>query len=93
MVGTRLTFRYGVRQLLVAAGWPRTPRDGFVRGGGLACAQVQHFGMSKANLELLLVRNARQVPQWFIVDEDGSRLFFPEAGARWHVGKFLGVNE
>ena len=92
MVGALLTFRYGVRSLMVEAGWPRAPGDGFVRNGGLACAQVRHFGMSKANEELLLTRDARHAPQWFALSEEGPRRPFPEAQARWHVGKFLGVN-
>src|SRR5215213_5638763 len=33
MVGRLLTFSLGVRRLTVEAGWPRAPRDGFVRGG------------------------------------------------------------
>src|SRR5687767_6521946 len=33
MVGTLLTLTNGVRTLYVEAGWPRVPRDGFVRGG------------------------------------------------------------
>src|SRR5437588_13073494 len=43
MVGTRVTLRNGVRTLTVESGWPRTPRDGFMRGRGLACAKIQHF--------------------------------------------------
>ena len=94
MVGTLLTFRFGVRALSVSAGWPRAPGDGFVRGGGLACARIEHFGIKSANSELLLARNPRQIPQWFALDDDdGSRLLFPEAGARWHVGKFLGPSK
>src|SRR6185295_15682656 len=38
MVGTLLSLGSGVRRVLVEIGWPRTPRDGFIRGGGLACA-------------------------------------------------------
>src|ERR1044071_4826707 len=37
MVGKALTLRHGVRALMVESGWPRTPRDGVVRGNGLAC--------------------------------------------------------
>ena len=33
MVGHLLTLTSGVRTLSIEAGWPRTPRDGFVRGG------------------------------------------------------------
>ena len=44
MVGTRLTFRFGVRALHVEAGWPRTPRDGIVRGGLLTIRRVARCG-------------------------------------------------
>lgn len=41
MVGTQLTFRSGgVRALRIAAGWPRAPGDGIVRGGGLAARRL-----------------------------------------------------
>ena len=92
MAGPLLTFRYGVRALTIAAGWPRAPADGFVRGGGLACARIQHFGMPKANEELLLTRDPRQTPQWFAINEENLRQPFPAPRARWHFGKFLGVN-
>lgn len=91
MAGPLLTFRYGVRSLTIAAGWPRNPADGFVRGG-LACARIQHFGMPKANEELLLMRDPRQTPQWFAISEENLRQAFPTNRARWHFGKFLGVN-
>src|SRR5439155_10217467 len=38
MVGSRLTFRSGVRALTIDTGWPRNPRDGIVQGNGLASA-------------------------------------------------------
>ena len=56
MVGHLLTLTNGVRTLYVEAGWPRTPRDGFVRGGGLACASIRHLGIRAANQELLLIK-------------------------------------
>src|SRR2546422_9990375 len=31
MVGSRLSLRNGVRMVSVETGWPRTPRDGFIR--------------------------------------------------------------
>jgi hypothetical protein len=43
MVGRRLTLGSGVRGLSIEVGWPRTPSDGFIRGGGLACANINHF--------------------------------------------------
>ncbi|HVG38219.1 MAG TPA: hypothetical protein VM870_02960 [Pyrinomonadaceae bacterium] len=65
MVGTLLTFRAGVRAVSVQAGWPRVPQDGIVRGGGLALAQINHFGNARANQEFLLVRpHPANAPQW-----------------------------
>lgn len=70
MVGTLLTFRTGVRAVFVQAGWPRSPQDGIVRGGGLAMAQINHFGQPRANRELLLVRpKPAQAPQWQIIGQ------------------------
>ncbi len=52
--GSLLRLRYGVRCMTVEAGWTRTPNDGFMRLGALACARTTHFGIPKANTELLL---------------------------------------
>src|SRR5688500_18535815 len=59
MVGKLLTLKSGVRQLMIEAGWPRAPRDGFVPGNGLACGQIRHFGIKSANEELILVRSPK----------------------------------
>jgi hypothetical protein len=64
MVGHLLTFTNGVRRLYVEAGWPRVPRDGVVRGGGLACANIRHLGIRTANEELLLTRSNHGTPAW-----------------------------
>jgi hypothetical protein len=64
MVGRLVSLTNGVRQLLVEAGWPRVPRDGIVRGGGLASAQVRHVGIRRMDEELLLSRAASGSPQW-----------------------------
>jgi hypothetical protein len=63
MVGHQLTLINGVRTLYVEAGWPRTPRDGIVRGGGLACASIRHLGIRKANEDLLLIKSNGK-PAW-----------------------------
>ena len=89
MVGTLLTFRYGVRALMIEAGWPRTPRDGFIRGGGLACAQIKHFGLRAADEELMLVREANNAPQWFVLEKTGTRTQLLEARIRQHLAHFL----
>jgi hypothetical protein len=64
MVGNLITLTNGVRRLYVEAGWPRVPRDGFVRGGGLACANIRHLGLKTANEELLLIKSASGHPTW-----------------------------
>lgn len=90
MVGTQLTFRLGVRALHVEAGWPRTPRDGIVRGGGLACARIRHFGDRASDQELLLLRSTSGSPQWFSLQKNGERSEFGEAYSRLHLAKLLG---
>ena len=93
MVGRRLTLAAGLRVLTVEAGWPRTPRDGIVRGGGLAAARISHFGRRGDDDELLLVQNAAgdmTAPCWFILDAGGARrAAFREARVGQHVAKLL----
>ena len=64
MVGPLLTLTSGVRTLYVEAGWPRTPSDGIVRGGGLACANIRHMGIRSASEELLLSKLNNGAPAW-----------------------------
>lgn len=73
MVGSLLRFRRGVRSLTAEAGWTRTPADGFMRMGSLAHARISHFGMSKANAELLLLRQNGNLPEWFLIGANGDR--------------------
>ena len=73
MVGSRLVLWRGVRQLTVEAGWPRAPRDGIVRGGGLASAQVGHFGNARAGEELLLLPSPEGDARWFVLEQTGAR--------------------
>ena len=88
MVGRKLVLRVGVRELVVEAGWPRAPQDGIVRGGGLACARVTHFGDRARNAALLLVQSSSGAPQWVVVDEDtGARAPVHEEHVRGHVAK------
>lgn len=91
MVGRRLTLAAGVRILTVEAGWPRTPRDGIVRGGGLATARISHFGNRRDDDELLLVQSTGDAaPRWFVLDAHGARrATFEEARVRQHVAKLL----
>ena len=71
MVGPRISLGRGVRVLLIEVGWPRTPRDGFIRGGGLACANIKHVGIKPANEELRLTVDDTEKPRWIIVDKHG----------------------
>lgn len=88
MVGRKLVMRAGVRELVVEAGWPRTPQDGIVRGGGLACAQVTHFGDRARNASLLLVQaTANAAPQWLIIAETGAHTPLHEEHVRHHVAR------
>jgi hypothetical protein len=89
MVGRRLTLTVGVRVLTIEAGWPRTPRDGIVRGGGLAAARITHFGNPSANDELLLMQKADDAPRWMVLDPAGVRPALEEARVRRHIEKLL----
>lgn len=84
MVGSQLTLRCGVRALSVESGWPRKPADGFVRGSGLACANIKHFGRSRSNAELILARSSKGVPQWLVLEKTGTRLPLTDTHLRGH---------
>jgi hypothetical protein len=88
MVGHLLTLKSGVRTLSIEAGWPRTPRDGFVRGGGLACANIRHMGIKNANDELLLSKSTNGVPAWKSVLKKRSSIH--ESDLRRHIRILLG---
>lgn len=88
MVGRRISLRRGVRELTVESGWPRTPRDGFIRGDGLACANIKHFGRKRANVELLLADSRSDRPQWQIVN-DSARSAVTEKILRAHFALLL----
>jgi hypothetical protein len=87
MVGHLLTLTNGVRTLYVEAGWPRTPRDGVVRGGGLAFAVIRHLGIRTANQELLLGKSNTGSPTWkSVVDK---QVFVHESDIRRHIAILL----
>lgn len=88
MVGKRIVLRRGVRELTVESGWPRTPRDGFIRGAGLACANIRHFGRPRASVELLLADSRTGAPQWQIADEN-KRTVLTEKMLRQHIAVLL----
>lgn len=88
MVGSLLQFRRGVRTLTVEAGWTRTPADGFMRFGSFAHARISHFGMSKANVELFLLRQNGDLPHWFVIGANGDRKLFSLDHLREHFKVF-----
>ena len=83
MVGRLLTLSNGVRQLRVETGWPRVPRDGIVRGGGLAAAHLRHVGLRHEDEELLLSKTPAGPPQWTSVTKTPRA--FHEADIRYHL--------
>lgn len=87
MVGHLITLTNGVRTLFVEAGWPRTPRDGVVRGGGLAAANIRHLGIKTANEELLLVKSTNGTPAWKSLNK--SHTFLHQSDMRRHLATLL----
>lgn len=91
MVGSLLRLRQGVRCLTIESGWTRTPADGFMRGGALAAAKITHFGISRANEELILTR-ANNLPQWFSITKSGQTSVFDSSNLQRHFQIFTGKN-
>jgi hypothetical protein len=89
MVGSQLTLRRGVRALSLESGWPRKPGDGFVRGDGLACANIRHFGRPRSNAELLLARSSNGRPQWLVIEKTQTKTPLTEAQIRHHLSVLL----
>lgn len=92
MVGSRLSLGSGVRMLLVEVGWPRLPRDGFIRGGGLACSNLKHLGIKLKNEELRLIVRSDGTPSWIAQRKHGSPLEpqeFHETNVRNHIAILL----
>lgn len=89
MVGSRLNLVKGVRALFVEVGWPRTPRDGFIRGGGLACANIKHLGIKSASEQLRLVVDPTVTPRWIVQTNRSESHEIREANIRDHVAILL----
>lgn len=89
IVGSLLRVRHGVRCLTIEAGWTRTPKDGFMRGGALAFARITHFGIPKANTDLMLTR-FEDAPRWFAMPDEDNRVSFGLEDLLAHFRKFLG---
>jgi hypothetical protein len=93
MVGPQLTLAFGVRALSITAGWPRTPKDGFVRGGALACARIRHRGRKSVDEDLILERSAKDAPRWMVIDQQTERKSeLLEAGIQKHLTTILAEN-
>src|SRR5258705_5199223 len=90
MVGSLLSLGSGVRKLLVDVGWPRTPRDGFIRGGGLACGNIKHFGIKKAGEELRLVIDVSGTPCWIVSAQHAAHVA-PHDLYESHIRKHLAL--
>jgi hypothetical protein len=84
MVGEMVEARYGVRKLILAAGWTRHPSHGIMQNGSLAFARFIHFGMPEAGAELRLV-HADGLPEWR--DEEG--LPVDSSVIEQHINLFL----
>lgn len=89
MLGSLLSLESGVRRVSVEVGWPRTPRDGFIRGGGLACGTIKHFGMKSASEQLRLVLDPAGTPRWIAVGKHDHHQEIREADVRNHVAMLL----
>jgi hypothetical protein len=89
MRGSQLTLRSGVRAFSIESGWPRTPRDGVVRGDGLAFANFKHFGRRGLDAELLLARSRSGAPQWIILEKTGTRSALTESLIQKHFSFLL----
>lgn len=89
MVGSRLSLASGVRRLLVEVGWPRTPRDGFIRGGGLACGNIKHLGIQPANEELRLIVKSNGTPNWMVQVKHGPPRELHETNVKDHLAILL----
>lgn len=89
MVGRLLVLRFGVRQLSVEAGWPRTPRDGVLRGGGLASANIRHLGIRSVSEVLRLVQSQHGAPSWVVAEKAEGQAELHEKNLRKHIATLL----
>ena len=85
MVGSSVSLAKGVRRLLVEVGWPRTPGDGFIRGGGLALANIKHLGIKAASQKLRLLLNPDGSPHWVVENKVDGLAEIHEADLQNHI--------
>lgn len=84
LTGKLLKLENGIRQLLVEVGWPRGPRDGFIRGGGIALGRLRHIGIKSASDQIRLVTSPEGSPRW-IVENKNDEAEIREANIRSHL--------
>jgi hypothetical protein len=84
LTGRLLKLENGIRQLLVEVGWPRGPRDGFIRGGGIALGRLRHIGIKSASDQIRLVTSPEGSPRW-IVENKSDDAEIREANIRSHL--------
>lgn len=89
MLGSNLNLKKGVRVLSVEVGWPRIPRDGFIRGGGLALANIRHLGVKSVNQKLRLLLNPDGSPCWTTENNVSGHAEIHEADLRNHISILL----
>jgi hypothetical protein len=87
--GSLLTLKKGLRSLSVETGWTQSTGDGIMRGGALVCAKISHFGFTKLNEELLLLK-VEDVPQWFSRTGERELAAFNIQSFKRHFEVFLG---
>jgi hypothetical protein len=84
MAGALIRVRFGIRYLTVEAGWTRTPKHGFMRGGALAAARITHFGRPNAGVDLMLLHKG-EAPEWHALGGHS----FDSHSLREHLGILL----
>lgn len=89
LTGSAITLNRGIRQLTVEAGWTQSTGDGIMRGGALVCARITHFGFTKQNEELLLLK-VEGIPQWFSRMGERELASFNITSFKRHFETFLG---
>jgi len=60
-----------------------------VRGDGLACANIKHFGRARSNAELILAQSTKGLPQWLVIDKTLKRAPLSEGQIRYHLSLLL----
>jgi hypothetical protein len=90
MQGSLVRLKLGIRSISIEGGYPQKPQDGFIRGGGLACARISHFGLAKANEDLMLIRTEKAAPVWFVIEENNFRGQFHIPHLKHHFETFVG---